>query len=649
MMPRTPRPVRAAPILAALASLPLVWLAAFGSVRAEEPETAERPPAGITVPGLHVGFSLSATSSNRPPAAGREATFTFSLATGASESPLRGARPAAWLVPHAPGSSLDERQCRRLAANLVSGASLAMPALDLNTFYVLSLGGDATVSVIDPRIGFGGSRLIGLASLQSAGSDWVLTSDQSVLAVAQPSAGRIALIDTRDWSIAASIDLPGAERLMLTPDGRLLIASYRAISGGVETGGGLALIDPARPETPPVRIETGSGAHDIAVDVDGHFAFVSHANADSVSVIDLATARLVRTVPAGHRPVALAYSVLARRAYVAAEDGRITALDSASPRPLASIAGPAGMTSLRFAPGGRFLVATSPDAGEVVVVDSATDRIVQRIALDGQPMTAGFSDRFMYVARRASEFVDAFPLDQIGTEGRTPNAMSIGIGQLALGAVSVPSRADIMAQAPGGASMVIASPGERTIYYYREGMAAPAGSLSTYGREPRAVKMLDRRLQEVEPGVYRTTAQLPRAGDYDVVFYTDSPRTVQCFVTRIARDATGGSETVRTPVVTDLVLSSPPRAGQPLALQFHLVDPDTGAPVDTVQDASIVSFAIPGRDAARSPARPLGDGSYQADLSVPAAGTYYVFVEAPSVALAPIKGRLLSVESEDRR
>src|SRR6202012_4048655 len=138
------------------------------------------------------------------------------------------------------------------------------------------------------------------------------------------------------------------------------------------------------------------------------------------------------------------------------------------------------------------------------------------------------------------------PLDQIGVDGRKPSAVSVGVGQLALGAVSAPARADVMSPVPSGDGIVIANPGERTIYYYREGMAAPSESFSTYGREPRAVQILDRRLREVEPGVYRTIAQLPRAGSYDVVFYTETPRTVQCFETRIEADA-ASDEVARTP------------------------------------------------------------------------------------------------------
>ena len=194
-------------------------------------------PSRPTPAAFASAFALSALKADTAKAAaGRDAAFAFTLTVGKNNAPLRGAKPAAWLVPHAPGSSLDERQCRRVAASFVRGASLAVPAVDLNTFYILALGGDASVSVIDPRIGFGGSRLIGLATFDATATDWALTPDQAILAVAQPSVDQIALVDTGDWSIKARIAVPAAARLALTPNGRLLLASYRVTSGGKRGG-----------------------------------------------------------------------------------------------------------------------------------------------------------------------------------------------------------------------------------------------------------------------------------------------------------------------------------------------------------------------------------------------------------------------------
>ena len=627
------RPAHAVSVVAALALMQSAICGAAAISRAEPAEVA----------GIRVAFALSALKAGpAKAAAGRDGAFAFTLTTGTA-APLRGAKPAAWLMPHVPGSSLDDRQCRRAAAFLVRGASLAVAAVDLNIFHVLVLGGDASVSVIDPRFGFGGSRLIGLGTFDATATAWALEPDQTILAVAQPSVDQIALLDTRDWSVSARIQVPGAARLAFTPDGRQLLASYRVLSDGKETEGGIAIVDLAAPASTPSRVVTGSGAHEVAVDAEGRFAFVTNAGAGTVSVIDLADKQIVHSVRTGRRPVALAYSALARRAYAAAEDGTVTVISAEPSTPPATIAGPPGLVALRLTPDGRFLLAASGDAGQVIVADTSTDRIVQRIAIGGQPDAIGFSDRVVYVRNHANEFVETFPLDQIGIEGRTPSAMRVGIGQLALGAGRAAVVADVMSPVPGGDGVVIVNSGDHAIYYYREGMAAPSGSFSTYGREPRAVKILDRRLREAEPGVYRTIGRLPRAGTYDVVLYIDNPRIVQCFEARIEPDEAADEGRAATPLVTDLSLSGTPRAGEPLSLHFRLLDPQTGMPMSGVNDARVVSFAIPGQNAARGAARSVGDGAYEAEVTVPAPGNYYVFVEAPSVALMPTAGRLVAV------
>ncbi len=589
--------------------------------------------------GVRIGFAMSALTPGAVPTAGRDAGFAFTLDTGKDKVALRNARPAAWLIRHDQAATLDERQCRGVAAPLVRGASLAVPALDLNSYYVLSLGNDASIAVIDPRLGFGGSHLIGLAGFDAQVSDWALNPEQTILAAAATAADQVALVDTANWRLTARIAVPHPERLALTANGRVLLASYRA--GGGESG--VAIIDLAAPTAEPVRISTGAGPHDIAVDDEGRFAFVSNTEANTVSVVDLAGRRIVGTVQTPRRPLALAYSALARRAYVASEDGSVTVLGATPAVALGRIDAPAGIAALRFAPGGRFLLAASPVAGEVVVIDASTDSIVQRMKVDGGPDAIAFSDHVAYIRHRASAFFDAVPLDQIGIEGGALTPINVGAGQLALGAFSTPALADAMAPVPDGDGVMIANPGDRAIYFYREGMSAASGSLSTYGREPRAVRLLDRRLREAEPGTYRTVGRLPRAGVYDVVLYVESPHIVHCFEVRIAPDAADAKATVATPVVTDMVLGGSVQAGVPVALRFRLVDPETRMPVSGVHDARVLSFLIPGTDATRSAATPLGDGAYQAEVTAPVAGNYYVFVEAPSVALKPTAGRVVAV------
>src|SRR5882757_4028013 len=112
---------------------------------------AEPPP--IDSEGIRVAFSLGGAGGGGP-IAGQDGHFAFTLATGPKSTPLRGARPAAWLMRRTGDAPPDARACRAAAAGFIANTALAAPALDLNTFYVLSLGDTAQISVIDPRSGF---------------------------------------------------------------------------------------------------------------------------------------------------------------------------------------------------------------------------------------------------------------------------------------------------------------------------------------------------------------------------------------------------------------------------------------------------------------------------------------------------------------
>ena len=65
--------------------------------------------------------------------------------------------------------------------SIVSGSILSRPELDLNTYYVLALNADATISVVDPLFGYGSSKLLTMVFLKSPGEDWALTADGSRL------------------------------------------------------------------------------------------------------------------------------------------------------------------------------------------------------------------------------------------------------------------------------------------------------------------------------------------------------------------------------------------------------------------------------------------------------------------------------------
>ena len=131
---------------------------------------------------------------------------------------------------------------------------------------------------------------------------------------------------------------------------------------------------------------------------------------------------------------------------------------------------------------------------------------------------------------------------------------------------------------PEGNSVVVAGTADRALYVYSEGMMAPRGTLLNYGREPRAVLVLDRSLREVEPGVYTAPALLRENGTYDVHLLVDSPRTPMCLEWKVAGVPQAASAVSRPPLMlkAGFQLSQELVAGQRTTLRFTLAPVDKG-------------------------------------------------------------------------
>ncbi|NNL65992.1 MAG: YncE family protein [Myxococcales bacterium] len=167
-----------------------------------------------------------------------------------------------------------------------------------------------------------------------------------------------------------------------TPDGARVLAT--AIAAGT-----LSIVEPG---TGRIRsVATGAGAADVAVTPDGRFAWVPNEDADSVSVVDLAAARVVATLPAGgRRPVRVeitpdggeAWVTLFGDSKVAVFDARAPALRETLTLPDAPGDGAIGLT---LSPDGRRAYVAQMHTDRVHVIDTATRRIEATLALGRGP------------------------------------------------------------------------------------------------------------------------------------------------------------------------------------------------------------------------------------------------------------------------
>jgi len=601
---------------------------------ASPPEATPASPNRIVRDGVVVEFSIGPAGG----AAGgalREGDFaqvSFSTTDAASGKPVPGLSPAAWMdmadVVVGPGGA--QKECKEKIALYLKGVVGIRPLVDLNSYYLLVLNKDASISVIDPIVSMtGNTSLYATAVLKRPGADWAQPPGGKRLFVSMPKADEVAVVDTDSFKVQASV--PAGRRptrLAAQPDGRALWVGNDA--EGEESG--VTIIDAASLEVVG-RVATGRGHHELAFSADGRLALVTNRDAGTVTVVDVDRRVSLGDVEVGGVPIALATSSLSRLVYVAeARSGTILALDPAQRKVVARLQARPGLGPTRFTQDGRWGFTVNPAEHAVHVFDATTNRVVHTIEVGGQPYQLNLSRAFAYVRLLDSDRVKMINLLTLG-EGKTPIVQAFGAGTGAPMAAGELGLADAISPAASEAAVFVLNPADGNTYFYMEGMNAPSGSFSSYGHQAQAVTVVDRSLKETAPGVYTGTVRLPAAGHYDVAFLLDSPRVLHCF----GADATANPALQGTAGLAVDYLDFPARlesAGD-VPVRFRLRDDRTRAPRTGLGDVQLSWHEVPGRRLRPTVAREVGEGIYEATLQLDRAGVYYVFLSVASLQVAP--------------
>lgn len=590
-----------------------------------------REPLRLVHEGLAIDFSVEPVSARAGKAAdlmeGDDVTVRFKMTDSRTGTPLTNLHPSAWMDRRGAGKTTAGKDCRQKIQSFLQSSLSSRPDIDLNTYYILALNQEANISVIDPLLGYGSSKLLTLVFLKSPGEDWVLSSNKRWLFVTMPLVNQIAVVDTSNWKVLTNIDAgPRPARISLQPDDKYLWVGNDAADGE----SGVTVIDAGQFKV-AARIRTGAGRHEIAFASDNRYAYVTNKQDGTLSVIDVQKLVKAKDIKTGALPVSLAFSPLSKAIYVAGEeDGTIAVVGGETPDILARITTKPGLKAIRFAPDGRYGFAVNGKDSSVQVFDASSNRLLHSIKVGKNPDKITFTRGYAYVRALGSDQVSMIRLDGIGKKEEVP-VLEFPAGQLAPEKSPGTSVADPIVPTPEGESVLVANPADKMIYYYTEGMAAPMGSFQNYRREPRAVMVWDQSLRETLPGVYSTNIKLVGAGDFDVAFLLDSPRVSHCFDLTVKPNLALRNEPEVPIYVEPLITDSKIRVGENVKLRFLVVDSKTRLPKDGLNDFGVLVFRAPGHWQSRLWAQSVGDGKYEVSFTPDRPGPYYVFVECPSL------------------
>ncbi len=560
---------------------------------------------------------------------GEYAQITFELTGADANTNLTGLHPSAWISLAQSAKNGETINCEASVQSYLQGILTFRPDINLNSYFILVLNNDASISVLDPTVNVASmTQLYDMILLNRPGEDWALSQDGRQLFVTMPGANQAAVVDTESLKVIKSVAAgSNPVRVRLAPGDTAVWVGNDAVNPAES---GVTLIDPASLE-PLAFIPTGGGHHEIAFSVDGRTAYVTNRADGTLSVIDTASREKIADLPVGAEPVAVGVSTQNGLAYAADRAaGTIWVINGDAV--VDQIAASPGLSRLQFSPNGRWGFVTNPVDGFVTIFDAASNQTAYRFETDGAPNQISFSDTFAYIRSENAPEIISIPLIDLGQAESLPIS-SLSAGQNAPGSAAFPAAANAVAATPGEDAILVANPVDRLIYYLVEGSPTPLGSFQAHGRIPRAVLPLDRSLREIEPGVYEARIRVPQPGDFQVAFFLNEPQIIHCFNFTAQENPIYAQQRASAPPQIEFLTNERHlRAGEPFRLQFRLTDPVAAAPVSDLEDVLVQASLTTGWNN-RFPAQSVGDGIYEVTLTVPAPGPTYVYFSIPSLQL----------------
>jgi len=614
-------------LLTSLLSLMLVASVCAAEIASRYEETIEEK-------GLKITYELEPVrldeKSDKPLTESEFADIRFTITDATTGAPVSPLEPAVWIDPINKGGEIPE--CKERLKRYTQGTLNFQAAVDLNKFFILVMNKDQTISVIDPILGINGySQLYAMIRLESSGEDWVLSSDQQTLYVTMPRSAKVAVVDLESFEMTGSIDI-GARpmRIVAQPDQRYLwvgMDNLRSEKGGV------AVIDPLTKQVVS-RIDTGTGHHEIVFSDNSLTAFVSNTLDGTVTAVDTQSLKILKQFKVGKNPAALAYSPLGQTVYAGSESsGQIKVIDVESLTIKKTLTTDPGLIRIDMTPDGRWAFAVNGKADRVDILDGAQHALMYRLDVPGKPYQVAFSDTYAYFRTLDSADVNLLRLAELGNERLSP-LQSIVMGSSPPGGEARVALAETISATGEWGTVVISNPVDKMIYYYMEGMVAPMGTFTTYGRTPMGVTVIDRSLKEVERGVYQARIRIPTHGEHSVAFLVDTPWIDNCFSFTAAVDPELEKEReAPKPEIVYLSSQSEVEPGQPFELRFNLKRGQASDKDAPLPEVVVMATRPPGNWQIRQVVKPGDDGAYRVQLVPEKPGIYLINFAVPGLQL----------------
>lgn len=254
--------------------------------------------------------------------------------------------------------------------------------------------------------------MIHASALSTRPLGWLLAASLALGSTAamagQPPAGQVFIADEHGASlthIQLESGVTTTQDISISPhnvevsaDGRYLLAVGDAANDDHAHGGGGHAHgdDPGELQVfnigdfgagPLASIPVGSHPAHVVSDLAGHYAFVTNAGDDTISIVDLEARQAVATVETGHYPHGLRLSPDGGELYVAnVLDGSVSVIDVTAREEVARIPVGDAPVQVGFTPNGEQVYVSLRDENRVAVIDTASRSVMDSVAVGRLPI-----------------------------------------------------------------------------------------------------------------------------------------------------------------------------------------------------------------------------------------------------------------------
>ena len=564
--------------------------------------------------------------------AGAEVLLNATLPVG-SGSGLNSELPAIYIDAFRGQADLSESACQARLQGFARSLSFNAPTLDLLAYQLATLSAEGVLTVLDPRGGFGSSRMLERLELGTAPGPLVYDDERRQIWISLPGRRSLVIVDTGSWDILREIPLGGeaqelglASREAGAPQiwARVILSPPSSPSNPSECRGGppcppSVLHTWDRPENEAERLVLPAGTTRVLF--AGSRLFV------------VASGRLFLHQPEqgwlqlAHPAAQIAHSTAAEALVVLTPGGELLLLELDGESRGTLPAAREGDNRLTLSPDGRWAFAWSPQHDDLRVADLARQTWRGELRFRA-PSELGFSDRYLYA--RSSQLAEVLvtPLSSLDAPG-------LVAGKLVAGGTRphpVPQEASLRSF-PGGETVFWASAEDRQIFVYHEGMNAASGSLQNPKSTPVDLLLPAPLLREKSPGAFEARFRLPRPGKYLVAAGSRQPLAVACRLIEVR----GKNGEIANPARL-AAFEMPPEwpALQGFSLRFELEDPGQPLP----EQLPVVVMSPAGTWQRRVFAQKSAGSQFSAEITIPNPGPHFVIVRYVPADGRPLQRRL---------